>query len=144
MNGMVSRLRDTTAYLDDIILIDRTKKKIEEQIECLLKCIADYGFHLRSGKYKFFLKSIEYLGLIFNSWSWMNSSHIFRSPTPAEKKNGKIWEEALTIIYAMKKFHKFVYCRHFTLLIHNIPFLSIFGSKMAFQHIWRVVVRVGQ
>ena len=52
-----------------------------------------------------------------------------KSLNPAEVKYGQIEKEALALVFAVKKFHKFIYGRSFTLQTDHRPLLSVFGSK---------------
>ena len=67
MDNLTSWLKGTAAYLDDILVVGRSKEELQSRIERLLKQIKEYGFHLRLDKCEFFLKSIKYLRFIFES-----------------------------------------------------------------------------
>lgn len=65
----------------------------------------------------------------FEDGSMKAVQHFSRSLTPTERKYSQIEKEALALVSAVKKFHKFIYGRKFTLNTDHKPLISIFGSK---------------
>ena len=56
-------------------------------------------------------------------------AHASRTLLPDEKNYFVIEKESLGIVFSLKKFHKFIHKRRFTLLTDHRPLLAILGSK---------------
>ena len=56
-------------------------------------------------------------------------AHASRSLLPAEKQYSQIEKEALGIIFAITKFHRYLHARRFILQTDHKPLITIFGSK---------------
>ena len=52
-----------------------------------------------------------------------------RTLTKGEQHYGQIEKEALSLIFAVKMFHQFLYERPFTMVTDHKPLTTIFGSK---------------
>ncbi|KAL6731117.1 hypothetical protein Aduo_002022 [Ancylostoma duodenale] len=55
--------------------------------------------------------------------------HASRSLTAAEKNYGRVEKEGLALIFAVRKFHHYIYGRRFKLLTDHMSLLHIFGQK---------------
>ena len=52
-----------------------------------------------------------------------------RTLSPSEKQYARVEKEALSLVFGIKKFHQFLYGRHFTLVIDYKPLTAILGPK---------------
>ena len=55
-----------------------------------------------------------------------------RTLSVCEENYSQVEKEAFSLIFGIRKFHKYVYGRHFTLVTDHRPLTTLFGSKSGF------------
>ena len=65
----------------------------------------------------------------FNDGTQKAISHASRTLTNTERSYSQIEKEALALVFAVQKFHQYIYGRKFILQSDHKPLISIFGSK---------------
>ncbi|KAK6764772.1 hypothetical protein RB195_024918 [Necator americanus] len=66
MDSMICGLEGVAAYLDDVIVTDRTQQEHRHNLEALFGRIHEYGFRVRLEKCSFLMPQIRYLGCIID------------------------------------------------------------------------------
>ena len=66
MNTILTGMSGVATYLDDVLIVSATVEELNERILMALQRIQDAGMHLRPGKCQFSLRSVKYLGFIFD------------------------------------------------------------------------------
>ena len=66
-----------------------------------------------------------------SKWDTPSIAYASRTLNEHEKRYGQIDKEALAIMFGLKRFHLYLYGRHFTILTHHKPLERIFGPKTA-------------
>ena len=70
--------------------------------------------------------------------------HVSRTLLQVKINYSQIEKERLGLIFAVKKFHKYIHGREFILQTDHCPLLSIIGSKKEFLHIQLIAYKDGE
>ncbi|KRY56478.1 Uncharacterized protein T03_3767 [Trichinella britovi] len=133
MNTMLAGIPNVAGYLDDIILTGATDDEHRRTLKLVLGRLKEFGLRIRKEKCIFFQREVEYLGHILSSKGIRadpkKTAAIVNMPLPTNIAKLRSFLEALALVYGVKKFHKYLWGRRFTLLTDHKPLVSIFGSK---------------
>ncbi|KAK4467570.1 hypothetical protein MN116_000277, partial [Schistosoma mekongi] len=66
MDTILAGISGVAAYLDDILIVATSPEELHERTITVLQRICENGFRLRREKCQFFLRSVKYLGFIFD------------------------------------------------------------------------------
>ena len=66
MDTMLDGLDFAITYLDNIIIISKSKAQHREYVRWLFSQIQEFGFKVKEGKCEFFLEETKYLGHIID------------------------------------------------------------------------------
>ena len=73
------------------------------------------------------------LGAVLPHWMEDGSEHptayAYRTLTNAERNYSNLQREALALVFGVKKFHQYIYGRHFSLVTDHKPLESFFNEK---------------
>ncbi|PIO73592.1 reverse transcriptase [Teladorsagia circumcincta] len=159
IDALIAGLDGTIAYLDDILVTGRTIDEHNTRLDAVFQRIQDYGFRVRLEKCSLLQTQIKYLSFVNKAQGRRPDPDkvkaIQKMPTPKDvsqlraflglinfygnfvkdlhnlpqQNYSQIEKEALALIFAVQKFHRFVHGRHFTLMTDHKPLVAIFGNK---------------
>lgn len=96
------------------------------------------GLHTTADKVESFLKApvptnmqelCSFLGLLNYYGKFLPIAFASRTLTASEQNYSQLKKEALVLFFGVKKFHPYLFGRHFTLITNHKPLLSILSSK---------------
>ncbi|XP_064100772.1 uncharacterized protein K02A2.6-like [Macrobrachium nipponense] len=143
IENVLKDIPNVAVYLDDIVITGPTEDDHLKTLELVLHKLCSGGLKLKKDKCSFMNKEVQYLGHKLDAEGEQESedgslkpvSYASRTLTRSEKNYSQTEKEGLSVIWAVNKFHKYLYGRKFEIWTDHKPLLGLLGEGKAVPHI---------
>eukprot|EP00066_Takifugu_rubripes_P012215 XP_011601481.1 PREDICTED: uncharacterized protein K02A2.6-like [Takifugu rubripes] len=118
MEGLLQGIPHVTIFLDDILLTGKDDREHLQTLARVLKRLQEAGLRLKRSKCLFMNEEVMFLGHKVDA-------------TGLHPVHEKLDKEGLAVMFGIKRFHKYIYGRKFTIVTDHKPLLGLFSEMRA-------------